>query len=165
MKLVQENLNDILKPKSKNQIITDINKYFNYNDLKNELNEYPKLNEYFKNFIFEKYLYLNNTYKLFDLTDEAIEIIKNGTKNLQKPLNKLFAVNPGFHMQGLNGFLWKILNGLNENIKSTHKATVFERIYEGNDYLFYSSFNTRDFALFIIPDNLLDKYFKIDEFK
>jgi len=163
MKLVYESINDILKPKTKEQIINDINKKFNYNDLLKELYTYPTLNNYLNNFVFIKLLYLQNKYKQFNLTDEAIEIIKNGVNNLNKSLNELFAINPSFHIQGLNGFLWKVLNGLNDNIKIVEKARIFDRVYEGNDYLFYSLFNTRDFALFIIPNNILDYYFKINE--
>jgi len=176
---VAESIEDILKPKSKEEILKNLKKAYNYNELNElifELSTY--LETYLKHFSFTKHLWLKDSkwknnriirrsiygdsnYGDVDVTKEAKLDIIDACKNI-KNKKRLKAIQLNFGgMDLLTRFFAKI--GLFKNKNSYDKDLSdnkpFKWIYRGEDYAYLG--NPDGFALFIVPEDFLENFFDI----
>jgi len=188
--ILKESLKDVLKPKDPQSIMSHFKQKYNFNVLQTEFLTYPYLDEYFKDFYFEKDLYVKNTkwskyatqgadylqsrslprdYQTIDITKEAKETIIQSTKNIKtkKPLKALQFNWANFgDLDSLRRFFndMNIKNGVNgDNPLWKHMGDndAFKWIYEGKEYSYLG--NSDGFALFIVPDDFIKKFFGVNE--
>ena len=182
-KPVKEGLSNVLKPKDYQSIMSHFKKKYNFNVLQTEFLTYPYLDEYFKDFSFEKDLWVEDPkwskyavpsetvggYQTIDITKEAKETIIESTKNIKtkRPLKVLQFNWANFgDLDSLRRFFndLNIKNGVrgdNPLWKHMGDNDVFKWIYEGEEYSYLG--NSDGFALFIVPDDFIKKFFGVNE--
>lgn len=188
---LKESLEDVLKPKDPQSIMSHFKQKYNFNILQTEFLTYPYLDEYFKDFYFEKDLYVKDTkwskyatqgadylqsrslprgYQTIDITKEAKETIIESTKNIKtkRPLKALQFNWANFgDLDSLRRFFndVNIKNGVNGNDNPLWKHMgdndAFKWIYEGKEYSYLG--DSDGFALFIVPDDFIKKFFGVNE--
>jgi hypothetical protein len=163
IKLVKESLDDILKPKSKEQLLKDLKDKFIISDIKLTFNSGYDFNEFIKIFRRNKYyqgIFIGKNLKNYerkDFTEEAIQ-------EFIKAKNKLELYNPNcylklFNISNKNNTFISLMFSFNKskNIKKYFNK-IFDEIYMGDDYAF---FNGNNLSIFIIPNTFIKKYFPI----
>jgi len=163
--LVNENINDFLKPKTKEQILKDLKDKFKISNIKLIFDSGYNFNEFIKNFRRLKYYrtlhfgkdYKNLIYNRKDFTEKAIE-------EFIKAKDKLELYNPGsniklFNTLNKNNNFINLMYSFNKtkNIRILYN-NLFDNVYMGEDYAFFSG---NYLNLFIIPYTFIKKYFSI----
>jgi len=188
---VKESLADVLKPKDPEHIMSIIKEKFNPYQLQTEFLTYPYIDEYFKDFYFEKDLWVKDpkwskyaqqhnplqsrtmppNYQTIDITKEAKERILESTQNIKskRPIRALqFNWASWGNLDSIQRFMRElnIINGVNsieENPKWKHFGDndAFKWAYYGEDYSFVG--NSDGFALFLVPDDFIKRFFGVNE--
>lgn len=185
---VQESVSDVLKPKDPQSIMSHFKQKYNFNVLQTEFLTYPYLDEYFKDFYFERDLYVKDPkwskyatpdylqskslpggYQTIDITKEAKETIIESTKNIKtkRPLKALQFNWANFgDLDSLRRFFndLNLKNGVrgdNPLWKHFGDNDAFKWAYYGEEYSYLG--NSDGFALFIVPDDFIKKFFGVNE--
>jgi len=178
-KFVYEALNDILKPKSDEEIKTALKNLYRPKDLRMILDSSKNLKDFLNTFYLQKSLWDKDTkhpeykklevitpgskwqYPVFNVTEEAKKIILKCTDRLKFSPEKLKVIqtSAGLNSNPLINFMYK-LNGMRNSVKHSNNDIIEYRYY-GDDYAFFG--NSNGWAIFIIPPNFINKIYGIRE--